>query len=140
MSRKYNSGRGPTQRQLRVAELIRRTLGEMFSHGMPPDPELARVSITVSEVRLSADLKRAVVYVLPLGGAQVRETLEVLNRDRALIRKSLNRHVYLKYSPRLEFVHDTSFDRMDEVKRLLENEDVRRDLQGQADRQEAGIG
>ena len=139
MPRRFNEGSGPSQRQLRVAEMIRRALAEVLSQRTPADPELPQMSITVSEVRLSSDLKRALVYVLPLGGDRASEAVEALNRERAEIRRALNRSVYLKYSPRLEFTLDTAFDRMDEVKRLLEREEVRRDLDSQA-AQESGIG
>ena len=139
MTRRFNEGRGPSQRQLRVAEMIRRALAEVLAQRTPSDPELPQMSITVSEVRLSSDLKRALVYVLPLGGDMAREAVEALNRERAEIRRALNRSVYLKFSPRLDFTLDTAFDRMDEVKRLLEREEVRRDLDSQA-AQESGVG
>ena len=140
MSKRFHTGRGPTQRQLRVAEMIRRALAELFAEGVPIEPELSDISITVSEVQLSADLKSASVYVLPLGGDQGHEIVEALNRARVEIRRDLNRAVYLKFSPRLAFFLDTAFDRMDEMKRLLELDDVKSDLERLASRQEAGIG
>ena len=86
------------------------------------------VSITVSEVRLTSDLKQAKVYVLPLGGIRADETVEALNQERAEIRRLMNRRIHLKYSPSLHFVLDTTFDRVDEVRRLLQSEEVQRDI------------
>lgn len=140
MSKRFHTGKGPSQRQLRVAELVRRALADVFAQGIPADPDLPQMSITVSEVQLSSDLKRATVYVLPLGGARAAEIIDVLNREQSIIRKSLNRSVYLKFSPRLVFVLDTAFDRMDEMRRLLDLDDVKRDLARQSTPHEAGVG
>ncbi len=118
----------PSQRQLRVGELLRRAISETLSRETLYEPELSGASVTVSEVRLSSDLRQARVYVLPLGGQQVDEVVDALNRNRSELRRHVNRAVKLKFSPNLKFVPDTSFDRMDETRRLLELETVRRDI------------
>lgn len=123
-----NEGRGPSQRQLRVGEVIRRALSDVLMRGDLHDPDLAHVSITVSEVRTSPDLKVATAFVLPLGGGNVAEVLEALNRNRAELRRAVNKAVTLKFSPELRFLEDTSFDRMDRTRTLLATEEVRRDL------------
>ncbi len=119
---------GPSQRQLRVGELIRRTLSDVLNRADIHDPDLNRLSITVGEVRTSPDLKVATAYVLPLGGEAREEALAALRRNRHELRRAISREVTLKYSPELRFVIDESFDRMDETRRLLNRGDVRRDL------------
>ncbi len=122
------SNSAPSQRQLRVGELIRRSLAEMLARGEVYDPDIAHMSITVGEVRTSPDLKVATVHVLPLGGQDSDLAIAALNRNRADLRRGLNRSVQLKFSPELRFVQDTTFDQMDETRRLLQLSGVRRDL------------
>lgn len=119
---------GPSQRQLRVGELIRRTLSDVLNRGDIHDPDLNRMSITVSEVRTSPDLKVATAFVLPLGGQGRDEALDALRRNRHELRRAVNKGLTLKFSPELRFVIDESFDRMDETRRLLGQDDVQRDL------------
>ena len=119
----------PSQRQLRVGELIRRTIADVLNRGDIHDPELAHVSVTVGEVRTTPDLKLAVVHVMPLGGINADGVIEALNRNKSEIRRSVNRAITLKYSPDLKFVIDRTFDQMDETRRLLGQEDVRRDIE-----------
>lgn len=125
------SGAGPSQRQLRVGELIRRTLADVLNRGDVHDPDLNRMSITVSEVRTSPDLKIATAFVLPLGGEKRQEALDVLRRNKGELRRALSKQMTLKYAPDLKFVLDESFDRMDDTRRLLNRDDVRRDLDGE---------
>lgn len=124
----HHSGQGPSQRQLRVGELIRRALSDIFARGDLHDPDLARLSITVGEVQVSPDLRQARVYLLPLGGRGADEMLDALHRNKAEIRRAVTKGIDLKYSPDLKFVIDTSFDRMDETRRILSDERVRRDV------------
>lgn len=124
----HHSGRGPSQRQLRVGELIRRTLSDVLNRGDIHDPDLNRMSITVSEVRTSPDLRVATAFVLPLGGQGREEALSALRRNRGELRRAINKGLTLKFSPELRFVIDESFDRMDETRRLLQQDDVQRDL------------
>jgi ribosome-binding factor A len=121
---------GPSQRQLRVGELIRRTLSEALQRGEVHDPELNRLSITVSEVRASPDLKVATAYVLPLGGEGRKEALALLNRNRGELKRAVGRALTLKFTPELRFVLDETFDRLDESRRLFADDRVRRDLDG----------
>lgn len=126
----HHSGAGPSQRQLRVGELIRRTLADVLNRGDVHDPDLNRMSITVSEVRTSPDLKIATVFVLPLGGDKRKEAIEALARNKGELRRALSKEMTMKYAPDLRFVLDESFDRMEETSRLLRRDDVRRDIDG----------
>lgn len=119
---------GPSQRQLRVGELIRRTLSEVLARGDVHDPELGRMSITVGEVRTSPDLRYATAFVLPLGGQGKDEALAALRRNKGELRHLVSKTLTLKFAPDLKFEIDDTFDRMEATRRLLDAEDVRRDL------------
>lgn len=123
-----HEGSGPSQRQLRVGELIRRRLSEVLSRGDVHDPELNGMSITVGEVRTSPDLKVATAYVLPLGGENSEGALAALRRNRSEIRRQVTKGLALKYAPEIRFALDETYDRMDETRRMLSQDDVRRDL------------
>ncbi len=125
---RFTSGTGPSQRQLRVGELIRRTLSEVLARGDVHDPDLNRMSITVGEVRTSPDLKVATAYVLPLGGHGTEEALQALRDNRHELRRQVSKKLTLKFSPEIRFVIDESFDRMDDTNRLLSQDHVRQDL------------
>ncbi len=128
-----DSGSGPSQRQLRVAEVLRRELAEALGRGDIHDPDLDGVSITVGEVRTTPDLRQAWVYVLPLGGQDTDKIVEALQRNRGEIRHIVTKNISLKYSPDLKFIADTSFDQMDAARRMFEDERVRRDLGAETD-------
>ena len=121
-------GAGPTQRQLRVGELIRRTLSDVLIRGEIHDPELNRLSITVGEVRCSNDLKIATVHVMPLGGAEIDLAIAALSRNKYELRRAVSKVLTLKYAPDLRFRPDDTFDRLDETRRLFSNETVQRDI------------
>jgi ribosome-binding factor A len=125
---KFHTGPGPSQRQLRVGELIRRRLSEVLAQGDVHDPDLNRMSITVAEVRTTPDLKTATAFVLPLGGDGAPEALEALNRNRSEIRREVAKGLALKYAPQFRFVLDDTFDRMDDTRRLFAQPTVQRDL------------
>ncbi len=125
--RKFESSKGPSQRQLRVGELIRRVVSEVLLRGDIHDPELAHVSVTVGEVRATPDLRQALVFVLPLGGQNADVVIAALNRNKSEVRRAVNKELSLKYSPELKFMYDQTFDQMDETRRLLEQANVRRD-------------
>jgi ribosome-binding factor A len=129
----HHQGAGPSQRQLRVGELIRRTLSQVMAQGDIHDPELNRLSITVGEVRTTPDLRVATVYVMPLGGKGRGEALELLARNTHELRRAVAKAVSLKYSPELRFVIDETFDQMDDTRRLFDRDDVRRDLNEEPD-------
>jgi len=125
---RFDDHQGPSQRQLRVGELIRRTLADVLLRGEVYDPDIAHMSITVGEVRTSPDLKVATVHVMPLGGQDVELALAALRRNKGELRRHLNRQTELKFSPELRFVADTTFDQMDETRRLFSDETVQRDI------------
>lgn len=132
MSKRAPAAPGPSQRQLRVGELIRRRLSELLMQGAVHDPELNRLSITVGEVRCSPDLRVATAYVMPLGGAGREAALAALARNRGELRRLLGRGLELRNVPELRFGLDETYDRMDETRRLLDSPEVRRDT-GQAE-------
>lgn len=121
-------GGGPSQRQQRVGENIRRALSDILMRGETHDPELGRRSITVSEVRCSPDLKRATAYVQPLGGEDPAGAVALLTKNAGALRRLLGREVRLKYAPELHFVIDDTFDRMDDARRMLNDPQVRADV------------
>jgi ribosome-binding factor A len=123
------SGGTPGQRQLRVGEVIRRALSEILARGDVHDPDLAHVSITVAEVRMSPDLRHATAFVLPLGGVNTPVVVRALGRNRTELRRLVTDRIDLKYSPELTFEPDTRFDQMDRTRELLSSPPVRRDLE-----------
>jgi len=125
---KNNFHDGPSNRQLRVGEVIRRSLSEILSRGEIHDPELNDLSITVGEVTITADLRIATAFVLPLGGKGKDEAIALLARNKGEIRRLVGKRIGLKHSPDLRFRIDDTFDRMDASRRMFSNEDVRRDL------------
>ncbi len=124
----HDQGTGPSQRQLRVGETIRRALSDVLIRGEHHEPDLEGVPITVGEVRCSPDLKVATAYVMPLGGRDADKVLAALERAKGELRRQVTRSVQLKFSPELRFRLDETFDRMDEARRLLDETRVRRDL------------
>ncbi|WP_420004265.1 30S ribosome-binding factor RbfA [Arenibacterium sp. LLYu02] len=126
---KFHDGPGPSQRQLRVGEVIRRTLSEVLARGDVHDPELNRLSITVGEVSTSSDLKIATAYVLPLGGKGQEDVLQLLARNKHELRRMIGKKIGLKFTPDLRFRLDETFDRLDDTRRMFDQEDVRRDLE-----------
>ncbi|OIP83127.1 MAG: ribosome-binding factor A [Rhodobacterales bacterium CG2_30_65_12] len=126
---RFHQGEGPTQRQLRVGELIRRRLSDVLMHGDVHDPDLNRMSITVGEVRVSPDLKIATAYVLPLGGEHREEAIKALARHKGELRHLVGKAMNLKFTPDLRFVIDETFDQLDETRRLFADEQVRHDIE-----------
>ena len=125
---KFSDGNGPSQRQLRVGELIRRALSDILMQGTIHDPDLNRISVTVSEVTASPDLKIATAYVCPLGGQGGEDLIALLAKNKSEIRRSISKKLILKYTPDLRFRIDETFDRMDETRRLFSQENIKRDL------------
>ncbi|WP_435165754.1 30S ribosome-binding factor RbfA [Falsirhodobacter sp. 1013] len=135
-SNSFSAGKGPSQRQLRVGELIRRVMSDMLNRGEIHDPDLENASITVGEVVLSNDLKIATVYVMPLGGGDVQAIIAALARNKGELRHRVAREMTLKYAPDLRFRPDETFDRLDETRRLFADEKVQRDLRATDDTDE----
>ena len=123
-----HGAKAPSQRQLRVAEEIRHILAGVFLRGEIRDPELADVSITVTEVRISPDLKHATAYVTRLGRSDVAEKLPALRRVAPFLRGQLAHALKLRYAPDLVFQPDTSLDYAAHVDELLHSPEVARDL------------
>ena len=121
--------RGPSQRQLRAGELVRHALVEILREEDLQDPALAGVSVTLSEVRVTADLKHALCFVEPLGGEQAPEVIAALNRVSKFIRGRLGHTIEMRFTPALKFVHDDSFDVAEHMNKLLADPRVRRDLE-----------
>lgn len=135
---KNQNGSAKSQRQLRVGELIRRTLSTVLARAEVHDPVLNAMSITVGEVRTSSDLKIATVYVMPLGGAGKEEAIEALVRNKFELRRLLGKDLKLKYLPDLRFLIDQTFDQMDATREMLSRAEVRRDVALVRDEDETG--
>jgi ribosome-binding factor A len=127
-NRKSEKTTGPSQRQLRVGELIRHALSEMLTRGDIHDDVLAKHVVTVPEVRMSPDLRLATVYVMPLGGKDLKQVLAALESHKKYIRGELAHTINLKFAPDVRFMADATFDEADRIERLLASEKVRRDL------------
>jgi ribosome-binding factor A len=119
---------GPSQRQLRAGELVRHALVEILRAEDLADPDLAGVSVTVTEVRMSPDLRHAVCFVEPLGGAQAVQVVAAMNRSTKFFRGRLGHAIDLKFTPELKFMHDESFDEVARIGRLFDDPKVRQDL------------
>ena len=124
---------GGSQRQLRVGELIRHELAEMLSRGDIHDPVIEGHMITVPEVRLSADLRLATIYVMPLGGRDVDQVIEALDRNKRYVRGEIGRRVNLKFAPEIRFQADERFEEAERIEKLLRTPAVQRDLDGDKD-------
>ncbi|MBE88215.1 MAG: ribosome-binding factor A [Rhodospirillaceae bacterium] len=115
-------------RQLRVGEEIRHILSEILARGDLRDPDLVGLSITVSEVRISPDMRNATAFVLPLGGGEEDAVVAALGRAAAYLRNEVGRKLHLKYLPQLSFLRDISFDTARDIDKLLADPAVLRDL------------
>jgi ribosome-binding factor A len=120
---------GASARQLRVGELVRHALAEMLSRGDIHDPIIEAHMITVPEVRMSADLRLATIYVMPLGGRDEKEVLAALEGNKRYMRGEIARRVNLKFAPEIRFRIDERFDEAERIDKLLRTPEVQRDLQ-----------
>ncbi|WP_262297280.1 30S ribosome-binding factor RbfA [Microvirga sesbaniae] len=127
MAKRFEQTSGPSQRQQRVAELIRHALAEVLSRGDLQDDVLTRNVITIPEVRMSPDLKLATAYVMPLGGRDEDAVLKALEKNKKLLRQEVARRVNLKFAPDLRFRRDESFDEAARIDALLRSDRVARD-------------
>ena len=109
-----------SQRQLRVGELIKQNLGQIFLRDEAKVPSLATKNITVTEVRMSPDLKNARAYVIPLGGKDVEKAVNVLTEFSYLIRKALSKKIDMKFLPNVSFIGDKSFDYAEKIEKLIQ--------------------
>ena len=108
-----------SQRQLRVGELIKQSLGQIFLRDEAKVPSLETKNITVTEVRMSPDLKNARAYVIPLGGKDTEEAVGVLTKFSYVIRKALSKKIDMKFLPKVSFVGDKSFDYAEKIEKLI---------------------
>lgn len=128
MTARDKGPKAPSQRQLKVGELIRHALAEIFTRGEIMDEVLERHSLTVPEVRMTPDLKLATAFVMPLGGGEAGEVVDHLEKHKRFLRGELARRVSLKFMPDLRFKLDTSFERSARIDELLASPEVARDL------------
>ena len=112
-------GKPITQRQLRVGEMIKQALGMLFIRDEAKIPNLSTKEITVTEVRMSPDLKTAKIFVMPLGGKNAEEIIEKLKEFSFVIRKTLSKKIIMKFLPKLFFVKDSSFDYAEKIENLI---------------------
>jgi ribosome-binding factor A len=135
MKRTTSKGRagpaGPTQRQLRAGELIRHALVEILREEDFNDEALNGVSVTLTEVRMSPDLRHAVCFIEPLGGEHAGDVVKALNGHARFLRGRLGRGIDMKFTPDLKFLHDESFDEAERINRLFDDPKVRQDLAAQ---------
>ena len=108
-----------SQRQLRVGELVKQNLGELFLRNEAKIPNINSKLVTVTEVRMTPDLKTARVYVIPLGGIDTKETVKILTEYSHLVRKALSKRLDIKFLPKLTFVEDNSFEYAEKIERLI---------------------
>ena len=128
MKKDHHKPAGPSQRMLRVGELVRHALAGLFARGEVEDPALSGAVITVPEVRMTPDLKLANAYIIPLGGERAAEIVEALNRHRKFIRGRVAPELDLKYAPEVKFFVDDTFDEFGRIDALLRSDRVQRDL------------
>ncbi len=126
--RDRESQAAPSQRALRVGELIRHAMSDMLTRGDVHDPVLEGHLITVPEVRMAPDLRMATVYVMPLGGRDIKEVIDALERNKRFLRGEIAHRVNLKFAPELRFRADERFDEAERIEKLLRTPAVRRDL------------
>ena len=117
--RNQSSPKTFSQRQLRVGELVKQNLGELFIRNEAKIPEINSKLITVTEVRMTPDLKTARVYVIPLGGIETKETVKILTEYAHLVRKALSKRLDIKFLPKLTFVEDNSFEYAEKIEKLI---------------------
>ena len=127
------SAPGGSQRQLRVGEIVRHAVADILSQGGVHDPVLEGRLITVPEVRMSPDLKLATVYVMPLGGRDIDQVIEALDRNKRYVRGEIGRRVNLKFAPEIRFHVDERFEEAERIEKLLRTPSVQRDLDGDKD-------
>ena len=127
--KKDNKPLGPSQRMLRVGELVRHALADIFARGDIEDEALVGSVVTVPEVRMTPDLKLANAYVMPLGGAHAEEIVAALNRHSKFIRGRVAPKINMKYAPDIRFFVDDTFEEAGRIDELLRSDRVKRDLE-----------
>ena len=116
---KEKSQRTYSQRQLRVGEMVKQNLGELFIRDEAKIPSINSKLVTVTEVRMTPDLKTARVYVIPLGGVEMKETVRILTEYSHLVRRALSKRLDIKFLPKLTFVEDNSFEYAEKIENII---------------------
>jgi ribosome-binding factor A len=129
MAKRFEQNAGQSQRQLRVGELVRHALADILVQGQVHDPVIEGHVITVPEVRMTADLRLATIYVMPLGGRDEAAVLAALERNKKFLRGEIARQVNLKFAPDIRFRLDERFAEAERIDRLLRSPEVKRDLE-----------
>jgi ribosome-binding factor A len=122
---------GPSQRQLRVGEALRHAIAQILSRNEIRDPDLESISVTITQVKPSADMRYATVYCEPLGGQHAKEIVAALNRHKGFVRGQMGHLIETKFTPELRFVEDDSFAEAQKIETILKSERVSRDLSAQ---------
>jgi len=133
MARGHHRESGPSQRQLRVGELVRHALAEILARGEVHDAVIETHLITVPEVRMTADLRLATIYIMPLGGHDEAQVLSALGRNKRFLRGEIARRVNMKFAPEVRFRIDERFEEAARIEKLLRSPDVQRDLSHEPD-------
>jgi ribosome-binding factor A len=128
MPRHHQRDNSGSQRQLRVGELVRHALADILGRGGVHDPVLEGHLVTVPEVRMTADLRLATIYVVPLGGRDINDVVAALNRNKKFLRGEIARRVNLKFAPDIRFRIDERFDEAERIEKLLRTPAVQKDL------------
>jgi ribosome-binding factor A len=131
--REKTSSAMPSQRQLRVGEVVRHTVADLLSRGAVHDPVVEAHIVTVPEVRMSPDLRTATIYVMPLGGKDEQTVVDALERNKRFLRGEIARRVNLKFAPDIRFRLDERFDEAERIEKLLRTPEVQRDLEPNSD-------
>jgi ribosome-binding factor A len=131
--RDHGTSHMPSQRQLRVGELVRHALADMLTRGAVHDPVIQSHLITIPEVRMAADLRLATIYVVPFGGRDADAILAALERNKRFLRGEIARRINLKFAPDIRFRIDERFDEADRIEKLLRTPAVQRDLDRKSD-------
>jgi len=126
--RSTQNDQGPSQRQLRVGEMLRHALAQILVRGEIRDPDLEGVSVTVTQVKPSPDMRHATVFVEPLGGKKAKEIVAALNRHKSFLRGEMGHMIDLKFTPDLRFIEDESFSEAQKIEDILKSDRVQRDL------------
>ena len=119
---------GPTQRQLRVGEMLRHALADILRRDEIRDPDLAGVSVTITQVKPSPDMRHATVFCEPLGGKNAKAVIAALNKHKGFLRGEMGHQIALKFTPDLRFVEDESFAEAQKIETILKSPEVQRDL------------
>lgn len=144
MSRRHSSpgdrgpNAGPSQRQLRVGEMLRHALADVLRRGEIRDPDLAGVSVTITQIKPSPDMRHATVFCEPLGGKNAKAVIAALNKHKAFLRGEMGRLITLKFTPDLRFVEDEFFAEAQKIETLLKSSRVQRDLEAPKDEDNDG--